>query len=203
MTATRKLKSRKCKAAGCDNEFIPFSSLESWCSPACGYALSQEKLARKARSEALKTKRERIAAKKAFQAKDKPYQIKLTQKAFNAFVRERDHGEPCISCGITYGKMNAGHYKSVGSSPELRFEPLNCHLQCEQCNSSKSGNVVPYRVNLIKKIGIEAVEWLEGPHGPKKYTCDDLIEMRAVMVATTKGMARDRDQQRRLMRNDG
>ena len=194
MSAQPKLKTRKCKAAGCDNEFIPFSSLESWCSPACGYALSQEKLARKARSEALKTKRERIAAKKAFQAKDKPYQIKLTQKAFNAFVRERDHGEPCISCGITYGQMQAGHYKTVGHAPELRFEPFNCHAQCAQCNNSKSGNVADYRLGLIRKIGIEEVEWLEGPHESKNYTCEQLIEMRACFVATTRGMKQEREE---------
>ena len=193
MTAARKLKARTCKASGCDNEFVPFNSLEQWCSPDCGYALSQEKLAKAARKEQLKTKRERIAAKKAFQEKDKPYQTKLTQKAFNAFIRERDHGQPCISCGITYGKMEAGHYKTTGHAPELRFEALNCHLQCSQCNNSKSGNIAAYRIGLIRKIGFEGVEWLEGPHDAKKHTCEQLIDMRKALTATTRGMAKSRE----------
>ena len=34
-----------------------------------------------------------------------------------------------------------------------------------------------YRINLIKKIGLDKVEWLEGQHEPKKYTCEDLKEI--------------------------
>ena len=121
--------------------------------------------------------------RRAMNAKSKPKQLALTQTAFNALRREQCKGDACISCGITYGKMNAGHYRSVGSSPELRYEPMNVWLQCEQCNTSKSGNVGPYRIGLIAKIGIEKVEWLEGPHDAKHYTCGQLIEMRAEMRA--------------------
>jgi len=31
---------------------------------------------------------------------------------------------------------------------------------------------------LIEKIGLERVEWLEGPHEPKKYTIDELKGIR-------------------------
>lgn len=110
--------------------------------------------------------------------KDKSHQTQLTQRKFNEWCRLRDKGLPCISCGITYGKMEAGHYRSRGAAPELRFEPLNVHSQCSQCNNSKSGNIGPYRIGLIRKIGIEKVEWLEGPHEPKKYTIEDLQELR-------------------------
>jgi len=37
-----------------------------------------------------------------------------------------------------------------------------------------SGNITLYRINLIKKIGIERVEWLEGPHPPAKWTIEEL-----------------------------
>jgi len=36
-----------------------------------------------------------------------------------------------------------------------------------------------YRQALIEKIGIDKVEWLEGPHEPQKYTVDDLISIKA------------------------
>ena len=101
---------------------------------------------------------------------------KAAQDAFNAWVRERDAGQPCISCGTTADvQYCAGHYRTVGACPELRFEPLNVHRQCNKnCNLEKSGNIVEYRIRLVKKIGAEQVAWLEGPHEPKRYSIDDL-----------------------------
>jgi len=122
------------------------------------------------------------AKKKEFKENDKALRSKAAQKAFNAFIRARDNNIPCISCGqirgetaVTSGSnFHAGHYKSVGAKKELRFEELNCHKQCAHCNNFLSGNMENYRLNLIKKIGLDKVEWLEGKHEPKKYTCEDL-----------------------------
>jgi hypothetical protein len=75
-------------------------------------------------------------------------------------------------------KANAGHYLSTGARPELRFEPLNVHLQCEQCNTYLSGNLINYRVGLIQRIGLAEVERLEGPHPPAKLTIEDLRAIR-------------------------
>lgn len=122
--------------------------------------------------------KETARRKRALTDNDRKLRTREAQKAFNAFIRQRDSEYSCISCGRSSGaKINAGHYKSVGSTPELRFEELNCHLQCEHCNSFLSGNIENYRINLIKKIGLDKVEWLEGPHEPKKYTCEDLKEI--------------------------
>ena len=103
---------------------------------------------------------------------------KELQVIFNKWVRIRDDNHNCISCGGIPKKKNAGHYKTTKAYPELRFEPLNCHLQCEHCNTHLSGNLINYRINLINKIGVEMVEWLEGPHEPKKYTTDDIKELK-------------------------
>lgn len=144
-----------------------------------------------AKSKAAKAKKD---AQDHKQAKDKAKTARdylpLAQAAFNKFIRLRDADRPCISCGITYGKWNAGHYRSVGSNPALRFEPLNNHKQCVQCNQSKSGNAVEYRIGLIARIGIEAVEWLEGPHEPKKYTIDDLKQIRTTYTRMAKEMSK-------------
>jgi endogenous inhibitor of DNA gyrase (YacG/DUF329 family) len=104
--------------------------------------------------------------------------LQEAQQAFNAWVRARDSGNGCISCGTHNGKANAGHYLSTGARPELRFEPLNVHLQCERCNTYLHGNLIPYRTALIQRIGLESVGWLEGPHPPKKYTVDELRTIR-------------------------
>ena len=113
-------------------------------------------------------------------AKTKGEWLKDCQTIFNRFIRLRDKDLNCISCGRYHsGQYHAGHYKSVGSSPErLRFNENNCHKQCAPCNNHLSGNITEYRINLIKKIGIEEVENLEGPHKSKKYTIDDLKELK-------------------------
>lgn len=111
--------------------------------------------------------------------------IKEAQKAFNKYIRLRDRDLPCISCGdnkqdnyLTGSRWDCGHYRSVGANPELRFEPLNAARQCVKCNRDHSGNIVNYRIELEKRIGKEKLEWLEGPHPPKKYTIEDLIEIK-------------------------
>jgi hypothetical protein len=43
----------------------------------------------------------------------------------------------------------------------------------------KSGDIVNYRIELVKRIGAEKVEWLEGPHQAQRYTIEDLKQMKA------------------------
>lgn len=117
--------------------------------------------------------------------------MKDTQQAFNEWVRHRDAALPCVSCGRHHeGKYDAGHYRTVGSNPALRFEPMNCHKQCVPCNQHKSGNVIEYRLELVRRIGIVNVEWLEGPHEPQKYTIEELKALTAKYRALTRELKR-------------
>jgi hypothetical protein len=88
-------------------------------------------------------------------------------------------------------RPDAGHYRSVGSAPELRFEPLNVHLQCAPCNLYLSGNLTAYRINLIEKIGLEKVEWLEGKHEPIKLTLTQIEQMKSHYRAEVRRMKRE------------
>jgi len=106
--------------------------------------------------------------------------VRELQVIFNKYIRLRDKGLNCISCSKPAKKENAGHYRSAGGNPELRFEELNVHLQCEYCNTYLHGNLIDYRINLIKKIGIEKVNWLESKHEPKKYSIINLLEMKVL-----------------------
>lgn len=104
------------------------------------------------------------------------------QTVFNQYIRKRDAHLGCVSCDkpeTWQGQWHASHYKSVGSSPALRFDPLNVHKSCSVCNNHLSGNIAGYRPELIRRIGLEAVEWLEGKHEPKRYTIDDLKAIKA------------------------
>ncbi|MDR7782930.1 recombination protein NinG [Riemerella anatipestifer] len=90
----------------------------------------------------------------------------IAQRYFNAYIRHRDSDNGffvCISCGkikhVT--KMHAGHYFSVGGYPSVRFDLDNVNGQCHKCNTFMHGNLIPYRENLIKKIGKKRFEQLE------------------------------------------
>jgi len=120
-----------------------------------------------------KEKKERKEKLKTLQDHKKELQV-----IFNKFIRLRDKGKRCISCGKIPKKSNAGHYRSVGGNPELRFNEFNNNLQCEWCNTYLHGNLIDYRINLIKKIGLEKVEWLEGFHEPKHFSIDEIQEMK-------------------------
>ena len=109
---------------------------------------------------------------------------KEAQTAFNAWVRARDAGSACISCGRHHqGQNHAGHYLSVGARPELRYEPLNVWLQCAPCNTHLSGNAVLYRQALLLKIGADKLNWLEGHHPTRHYTTDELKAIKADYTA--------------------
>lgn len=103
------------------------------------------------------------------------------QAAFNAYIRARDAKHGCISCGtlkafsgITGSSWDAGHYRSRGATPALRFDEDNCFKQCVKCNRDFSGNIVNMRNGILHRIGQKRLDRVEGPHDPKKYTADDL-----------------------------
>lgn len=180
-----KRKQKTCANPECATKFVPVKLGQKVCGWACGLAIAPANQER-ARKAIEQRERKEVRARRE-KLKSRSEHMKDTQVAFNAWVRARDAAQPCISCGRFHqGKNDAGHYRTVASAPELRFEPLNCHLQCSPCNTHKSGDIVNYRINLVQRIGAEAVDWLEGPHEPKKYTIEDLKALTAHYRAKTK-----------------
>lgn len=176
---------KTCKNPACGEKFVAQRLGQSVCSYPCGLAI-KEVNADKARKALADVGRKELRAAKE-RVKPKARYMHDCQQAFNAWVRARDAALPCVSCGRHHqGKYDAGHYRTVGSNPALRFEPMNCHRQCSPCNTRLSGNIVNYRIELVKRIGAEALEWLEGPHEAKKYTVDELKAMTADYRAKTK-----------------
>ena len=149
--------------AVCEKPFIEARMGQKVCGYKCASKLHKVALAK--RKEALKSRSD---------------YIKEAQVEFNRFIRARDANLPCISCDRNTGsKVNAGHYLSVGSNPQLRFNEDNCHKQCEHCNTYKSGNQAAYRPRLIERIGLERVEWLEGHHEATKYSIEQIKQIKA------------------------
>ena len=112
--------------------------------------------------------------------------MKEAQVAFNAYIRERDSGKLCVSCGASEGDMkiggnfDAGHYRSVGSAPQCRFHIFNCFGQCKKCNNFLSGNVVEYRKELTLRIGAIQLEKLENYNDIRKYDIPYLQRIKSI-----------------------
>lgn len=179
---------RRKRCPSCRVMFTPARDSQAVCGEIeCAIAHGQSEKGRATTHKALADVERREIKVRKEKLKSRAEHLKDTQQAFNAWVRERDAELPCISCGRHHqGKYDAGHYRTVGSNPALRFEPLNCHRQCSPCNTQLSGNIVNYRIALVKRIGAEQVDWLEGPHEPKKYTIEELKAMTADYRAKTR-----------------
>jgi hypothetical protein len=104
--------------------------------------------------------------------------LKIAQQIFNKYIRLRDKGNVCISCGKPPKKENAGHYLNANNHYNVRFDERNVNLQCEHCNTFLSGNLINYRANLIKKIGEDELTKLEAEaNKTRKFTIQELKEI--------------------------
>lgn len=177
MNAPSKVKMKRCRV--CKEPFMPRTTIQPCCysyqcqvTYATAYALKAETRRKSAERKKTREAKERI--------KTRSERLREAQQWFNKYIRLRDQADPCISCGRHHqGQYHAGHFRTVGSSPELRFCEWNVHKQCSACNNHLSGNILNYRRNLIGKVGLERVEWLEGKHEAKHYTNEEIDEIKA------------------------
>ncbi len=198
MAALKEIKPKKCKAPGCGKPFKPAMSTQKVCSIACAKAMAKDPKLQKVAAKAITKQARQDLQERREKLKTRREHMAEAQAAFNAYIRERDAGLPCISCDsspsdhdlITGSRWDAGHYRSVGACPELRFEPLNVHRQCVKCNRNLSGNAVEYRIRLVKRIGADQVDWLEGPHKPQRLTIEDLQAIKALYRQKLKDLRR-------------
>ena len=105
------------------------------------------------------------------------------QKAVNLYVKWRDWGKPCVSCGTPHRfdvKRDASHLKSRGSNSALRFHLWNLHMACVRCNMQLSGNIAEYYPRLIERIGSEKVEYLHNAPRVKRFSIDYLIRLKNI-----------------------
>jgi hypothetical protein len=180
---------KTCK--GCGDRYEKLSNhktFQVWCSLECAVKISTER--RRVASERKERKDTKI---RKLALKTRSQWLKEAQAVVNKYVRLRDRGKPCISCDWPDDGSNArhaSHYRSVGAAPELRFDTEhNIFASCAQCNTMKSGNVVEYRIRLRKLIGDKALDELEGPHPPAKYTIEGIKAIKAAYQQRIKELA--------------
>lgn len=105
--------------------------------------------------------------------------IKQAEKVFNKFIRLRDVGKPCISCGAKYSpSFDPGHLYSAGGHWAVRFFETNVHGQCKECNGMKAGNFDAYYDNLKTRISEPEIMLLNSfAHRTANYTRDELQQI--------------------------
>jgi len=183
MLARTQMKQKRKQCKHCKSLFQPLSSFHPCCGIPCAIAWGKTKECKAYQDDAMK--KEARKAKKEYNESKKSYWEKKLQVLVNRHVLKRDIGKPCISCDKTRiqtarmqgSNFHAGHYKTVGGHPELRFELRNIFKQCAHCNMHNSGNIRGYIAGIIKRKGQAELTWLDGPHEAKNYTIADLKEM--------------------------
>jgi hypothetical protein len=168
----KSLKPKSCKQ--CRQKFIPRNKMHTVCSPLCA----------KQHAESVRQKKE---FKELMEYREKNMKLPEARAkagvAFRAYIRARDKGLPCISCGKEIapnrpgGTADAGHFRGVGRAAHMEFVEDNVHVQCKYCNRDQSGNHSEYRIGLIARIGLERVEAIECDNTPRHYSVDDFKEM--------------------------
>lgn len=164
-------KQKKCK--NCGNLFQPNKPLQAVCSFKCSIDYAKKLNDKK---EAKEWKEKKAIKKKELMSKSD--YIKILQILVNKYVRKRD-GNFCISCDKPVnGKIDCGHFFSVGNYPSVRFDLRNLNSQCIRCNQYNGGSLHEYRKNLIKKIGQEEFDELDKlAHQNRQFDLEEIKEM--------------------------
>lgn len=182
-------KPKKCPI--CSTEYIPRSSIQKVChNYKCAIAYNKKRDEENAARN--KRKQERQQKSELKQRKDRLKTAsqwnKEAQAAVNKFIYWRDYGRPCIACGrplnygVRGGAVDSSHYRSRGAAPWLRFNVFNNHSGCVRCNRELSGNLIPYRLNLIEKIGLQRVERIEHDNTVRKFSIEYLKRVKAIFT---------------------
>lgn len=159
-------RTKKCKH--CKEEFLPYTSLQKFC--------TKEECVRVFVAETKEKEWKKTKAKKKEELMTIQDWVKIAQQVFNKYIRERDKGKGCISCGSKLvGKFDCGHFYNANNHWSLRFDEVNCNGQCVACNQWKHGHLLEYRVGIIDRYGKEELTRLEAEaKKTRKYSIDEL-----------------------------
>lgn len=185
MNAGHTTKPRPCTGPGCVRTFVPARPMQTVCGPVC------------ARKKVEAGKKQERAKDRATREKQKglPQLHKEARAAVHEYIRLRDAALPCISCGAPppdlrglHAGRDAGHYRSVGSAPQHRYNPVNINGQCVHCNQHLAGNLIGYRQGMLAKYGEAATVALETDNAAHKWTREEVRQIRDTYRAKIKEM---------------
>lgn len=190
--ANKKLRCKKCREYQY-RETMRLMNYGNFCDTTCEAAWIIEK----SRKDQVKAKKKKNSEfKQKVRSKDVSYQHDITQPVFNRmrvleeklWYQERGLEPECISCKKK-GDFCCGHFKTRGSQKNLAYDRMNSRLQCNTyCNKHLSGNINGnknsrgYIKGLHERFGSEKaqeiIDYCESHTEVKKWTCEELIEIR-------------------------
>jgi len=140
----------------------------------CIRAWRDDRISGEAKAREKKNRKEKTEKKRKLMSVDQ-YRAKVLQPVINEIARLIDYGHPCIATG-NFGKMNGGHYRSVGANRTTALNLHNIFAQCFESNHHKSGDNIKFRDGLIATFGADYFEFIDGlaKHPPIKFTKADL-----------------------------
>ena len=172
---------RKCRRHSCRTPLPTKKLSDKWqakgfCTVDCmaGHGIDKAQEARQRQHKAeTKTRKDKIKTKTEWMTE--------AQTAFNQYIRARDHGLGCISCGTNKQDIqyHAGHYRTRKAAPQLRFDEAQVWLQCATCNNHLSGNLINYRRELLNRIGQAEVDRIECDNTEARFTIEDVKRIKA------------------------
>lgn len=201
-----KVEKGRCKI--CRGPFVKFSLDHKVCrSEECAVAWSEMQRAKKAATAEKLAARAAIDDRKQTRAQLEALKTLKelraeAQKEFNAYIRARDRkaGYGCICCGAPLdwnstkpgGAVDAGHYLSRGSCPELAFVEMNVNAQRKGCNRPGGAIRDDFRAGMVRRYGEAAVAALEGPQSLPHLRHDDYRHIRDTYRAKARAIERQR-----------
>lgn len=189
---------RRTRCAHCKAKFVPerpsqivhVECIEAWTEAQAAKREREEaKAARMAARLERTSDRERKAALKTI-----PDLIKEAQREFNAYIRARDAGLPCICCGKPFepmkpgGSVDAGHFRARSVAPHLRFHEDNVFAQRKNCNRPGGTTYAAFRAGVVARIGEERVVALETNNAIHKWTKDEVRAIRSTYRAKLRAL---------------
>jgi len=108
--------------------------------------------------------------------------IGWADKYFSLYIRQRDSDgsdNHCYTCGRKFpiDELQCGHFMSRRFL-KTRWDEINCHPQCNECNVDKHGNLIVYEVLLRRDYGdLEIDKLKQFARSGKKVSQADIREV--------------------------
>lgn len=180
---------RRTRCPHCKGKLEPMQRIHVECIDPYAEAVAARKEREDAKRARMQTRVARAELRlRKEKAKPRSKWLAECQAIVNRYVRllALSRGKGCYTCGATPehkfgGTYDAGHFRSVGSAPHLRFWMPQIKLQCIVCNRHRGGMALAFRRMLVIEHGTDWVESLESMHWTAKHDIPYLIRLKAVL----------------------
>lgn len=176
----------------------PFQKIHVECAEAFALANAKKRLAAERKAKTAERAKDRQARE---ENKSLRQLLAEAQAAVNAVVRERDRDKPCICCGKPYepqkpgGSMDAGHWLSRSTAPNLRFDLRNIFGQRKNCNRPGGTTYAKFRAGVVDRIGEAEAVAVENDRRPHKWVKAEVRQIRDDARAQLRAMVKAREAQ--------